>query len=158
MVDRVRSKPPPGWFVHHVANPLLRRVIPGRMGRLLPGVAVLRFRGHRTDAPYAVPVGIYDHDGAQVAFTEAGWAANFREGRSVGVVRRGRTTMAHGVLVTDPAYVGAAIRDALDAGTSATMLGLAIDPGHRPTDAELAAVRSAVVIRPQAPGGTPPAG
>ena len=151
MADHVRSKPPPGWFVRHVANPLLRRVIPSRVGRLVPGIAVLRFRGRRTGASYSVPVGIYDHEDAQVVFTDSAWAVNFREGGPVEIVRRGRATMAHGVLVADPGYVGPAIRGALDAGTSTNMLGLAIDRGHRPTDAELAAVRSAVVIRPQAP-------
>lgn len=155
MDDRVRSKAPPAWVVRYVANPLLRRVVPSRLGRVMPGIAVLHFRGRRSGTPYAVPVGIYDHDGAQVVFTDGGWMVNFREGADVEIVRRGRTTVAHGLLVTDPGYVGPAIRGALDAGTSTTMLGLAIDRGHRPTDEELAAVRSAIVIRPQASPAPP---
>jgi hypothetical protein len=147
VVNRVRSKPPPMWLVHRVVNPLMRRLLPTRVGRMLPGVAVLRFRGRRTGAARAVPVGIYDHEGAQVVFSDSPWAANFRGGAPLEVVRRGHTTAAYGELVHDPHYVGPAIRAVLRAGASKTMLGVAIERGHLPTDDELAAVRAAVVIR-----------
>jgi hypothetical protein len=64
--------------------------------------------------------------------------------------RRGHRSELYGELVTDPAYVGAAIRSCLARGSSSTMLGLAIDKGREPTIAELGAVRDAVVIRPPA--------
>lgn len=147
VVNRVRSKPPPMWLVHRVVNPLMRRLLPTRVGQVLPGVAVLRFRGRRTGAAYAVPVGIYDHEGAQVVFSDAPWAANFRGGAPLEIIRRGHTTAAYGELVHDPHYVGPAIRAVLRTGTSKTMLGVAIERGHLPTDDELAAVRNAVVIR-----------
>jgi hypothetical protein len=113
-------------------------------------MALLRFSGRRTGTAYAVPAGIYDYRGDQVVFTDAGWGLNFAGGSPLQLIRRGQTVAAHGHLVDDPAYVGPAIRAALDAGASTIMLGLAIDRGHRPTDAELAAVRRAVVIRTEA--------
>jgi len=148
----VRSTPPPLWLVRHVVNPLLRRLLPGLLGRLLPGMAVLRFRGRRTGTAYAVPIGIYDHQGVQVVFTESAWAANFRGGAPVEIVRRGRSSHGHGELVTDPAAVGPAIRSVLAGGTSQRMIGIAVEAGHQPTDDELAAVRRAVLLRP-APAG-----
>lgn len=147
MADAVRSSPPPIWAVNRVANPLMGLVLPTRLGRWLPGMALLRFEGRRTGRSYTIPIGIYDYDGAQVVFTDGGWAANFRDRAPVVVVRRGATTTAYGELVDDPGYVGPAMRAQLDAGTSTIMLGVAIERGHRPTDDELAKVRRAVVIR-----------
>ncbi len=143
----VRTAPPPPWVVRYVANPLMRRLLPTRFGRWFPGMALLRFRGRRSGRAYVVPAGIYDHERAQFVFTESGWVANFAGGLPVEVVRRGATTRRHGELVTDPAVVGPAIRAALAAGTSPRMLGVAIGKGHASTDAELAAIRRAVVIR-----------
>jgi hypothetical protein len=147
---RVRDRPPPPWFIHRVANPLMRWLLPRRAGRMLPGMALLRFSGRRTGTAYAVPAAIYDYRGDQVVFTDGRWGLNFVGGSPLQLTRRGQTGAAHGHLVDDPAYVGPAIRAALNAGTSTLMLGLAIDRGHRPTDAELAAVRRAVVIRTEA--------
>lgn len=115
-------------------------------------MALLRFRGRRSGAPYTVPIGIHDYHGTPVVFTDSAWAENFRNGASLEMVRGGRTMPADGELVTDPGYIGPAIRATIDSGTSLAMLGLAIDRGHRPSDEELAAVRRAVVIRPQTPG------
>ena len=143
----VRSAPPPPWVIRYIANPSMHLLLPTWFGRWLPGVAMLRFRGRRTGRAYAVPAGIYDHDGAQFVFTESGWAANFAGGLPVEVARRGAATLGHGELVADPAVVGPAMRAVLAAGTSKRMLGVAIDKGHAPTDAELAAIRRAVVIR-----------
>lgn len=148
----VRSAPPPRWVVRYVANPLMHRLLPTRLGRWLPGIALLRFRGRRTGRTFAVPAGIYDYDGAQFVFTESRWAANFEGGLPVEVVRRGATTGAHAELVADPAVVGPAMRAVLASGTSQLMLGVAIRKGQTPSDAELAAIRRAVVIRPV---GTP---
>jgi len=83
-----------------------------------------------------------------VVFSNSAWRLNFGGGAPVRVERRGRRTEEFGELVSDPVYVGAAIQATLAGGTSLTMRGLAIDKGHRPTDAELDAVRDAVVIRP----------
>jgi hypothetical protein len=144
---KVRSKPPPLWLIRWILNPLMFRVVPTRLGRWLPGVAVLRFRGRKSGRAYVVPAGIYDHEGAQVVFTDSTWRMNFVGGAPVEVTRRGCRTMGYGELVTDPAYVGTAIRTCLARGASLTMLGLSIDKGHNPTDEELSAVRDAVVIR-----------
>jgi len=148
----VRDRPPPLWLVHRVLNPLVRRLLPTRLGRLLPGVAVLHFTGRRSGRAYTVPAGIYDHDGAQVVFTDSAWRHNFRAGAPVTLDRRGHRTELYGELVTDPAYVGAAIRACLARGSSSTLLGLAIDKDHEPTVAELGAVRDAVVLRPSPAG------
>ena len=113
----------------------------------MPGMAMLRFRGRRTGQAYNVPAGIYDHEGAQFVFTESAWAANFAGGLPIAVVRRGITMRGHAELVVDPGVVGPAIRAALAAETSQWMLGLAIVKEHTPSNAELAAIRRAVVMR-----------
>lgn len=147
----VRDKPPPLWLVHRVFNPVMRQLLPTRLGRWLTGMALLHFRGRRSGRDYTVPAGIYSYDGAQVVFTDSTWRLNFRGGNTLGLDWQGRRTEAYAELVTDPGYVGAAIRSCLARGASRTMLGIAIDKGHEPTDAELAAIRDAVVIR-----ATPP--
>lgn len=147
----VRDRPPPPWLVHRIINPIMRRLIPTRLGRFLPGVAVLRFQGRRSGRAYVVPAGIHSHDDTLVVYTDSLWRLNFRGRVSITLDWRGRRRQATAELVTDPAYVGAAIRSCLARGTSLTMLGIAIDKGHDPTDAELAAVRDAVVIRTTPP-------
>lgn len=148
----VRDKPPPLWLVQRVINPVMRRLLPSRLGRWLTGMALLHFRGRKSGRAYVVPAGIYSHDGAQVVFTNSAWRLNFRGGTTLGLDWQGCHTQAYAELVTDPVYVGAAIRSCLAGGTSLTMLGIAIDKGHEPTDAELSAVRDAVVIRATPPG------
>ncbi len=141
----VRNQPPPAALLR-VLNPTMRRLLPTPAGRLFPNWGVLRFTGRRSGRAFAVPVGVYDHGSDLVVFTDSGWRANFRDGLPVEVVRRGRATAAHGRLVTDPAYVGPALRATMAAGTSARMLGISLEGGHVPTDEEVAAIRDAVVL------------
>jgi len=148
MAGRVRSSPPPD-AVMRVLDPVMRAVVPSPAGRLLPGLAVLRFHGRRTGRPYAVPVAVFDGDDGPVVFTDSGWGANFRGGADVDLVRRGRVTPSRGELVADPALVGPAIRRVLRSRTGALMLGVSVDRGYEPSDAELAAVRHAVLLRPR---------
>jgi hypothetical protein len=148
MGQKVRDNKPPLWVVNRLVSPLIRRLLPTPLGRLLPGVALLRFRGRRSGTEYSVATGIFDYRGAQLSFTDGTWLANFHGGAPVDVVRRGRLTRAYGEAVSDPAYVGPAIRSVLDSGTSAMWLGLKIDRNYQPTDEELTSLRTAVVIRP----------
>jgi hypothetical protein len=149
LTDTVRSQHPPAWLVAAL-RPVISSLVPGPAGRFMPGMGVLRFRGRRSGREYVVPIGIYDYQGSAVAFTDGRWAANFDGGWPVLVSRRGEEQEARGDLVTDPGFVGPAIRAVLDAGTSPRLLGLWIAGGHRPTDAELAATRDAIVIHPHA--------
>lgn len=143
----VRSTPPPMWFINGFLNPVMRRLVPSPAGRLVPGFAVLTFRGRRSGRTFVVPTAIYDYEGAQVVFTDSSWLANFRGGTPVEVARRGRVVHGSGELVEDPDRVGTALRAVLAAGASRLILGVAIDKGHQPTDDELSAVRKAIVVR-----------
>jgi hypothetical protein len=148
MGQELRNNQPPLWVVNRLVSPLMRRLLPTPVGRLLPGVALLRFRGRRSGTEYTVVTGIFDYQGSQLSFTDGTWLANFHGGAPVDVVRRGRHTRAYGEAVSDPAYVGSAMRSVLDSGTSPIWLGLKIDRNYQPTDEELASLRTAVVIRP----------
>jgi hypothetical protein len=94
-----------------------------------------------------VPVGVHDVDRGMAVFTDARWAQNFRGGADAVLVRGGRALAVRGELVEEPGDVGPWVRAVLDRGTSARRLGLSVAPGHRPTDAEVAAVRVAVLLR-----------
>jgi hypothetical protein len=143
----LRSQPPPAWLVRHIANPMMRRVLPTRLGRFLPSVALLRFTGRRTGRALAVPVAMHDVDGTWFVFTDARWAANFRGGAPVTVVHRGHVLNGSGEVIGDPQQSARVLRGALARVRSPRQLSLAVDPGHTPTDAELAAVRTAIRIR-----------
>lgn len=143
----VRSQPPPVWLLRLIVNPVVPALtgtpVGGRMGRL----SLLRFLGRRTGRTYAVPVLIHQIDGRETVFTDARWAANFRDGHAVTVVGRGMERSTTAELVEDPRIVGPALRTALDKDGHPRRLGLAIEPGHSPTDSEFGAVRSMILIQ-----------
>lgn len=147
MTSPVRNAEPPQWMVQHVVNPLVRRVVPSPLGRRVP-VALLRFPGRRTGRRYEVPVGVHEVGGTLVVFTEAGWAANFAGGAAAELVRGGRRTAVHGVLVREPAQVGAWLRAALSAAPSPRRVGLSVPDGYVIGDEEAARLRHAIRLDP----------
>jgi hypothetical protein len=141
----VRSVPPPLWLMRYVANPVLRRLLPTRLGRWIPA-AVLQVTGRRSGRHYRIPLLVHDVDDGTVVFTDAAWALNFRAGAEAELVRAGHRHRVRGVLAEDGAQVGPWLREVLAAGTSARLLGLAIRRDHVPSDDEAAAVRRAVLL------------
>ncbi|MCW2717279.1 MAG: hypothetical protein JWR81_1101 [Pseudonocardia sp.] len=142
----VRSQPPPLWLMYRVVNPTARRIVASPLGRWTGPVLLLRFTGRRTGRRLEIPV-IGHHLGESLhVFTDAAWALNFEGGRTVTVIGRGQQRAAHGRLVDDPAETAAAMRRVLGQVPSPRRLGLHIDPGHRPSDNELAAVRRTISL------------
>jgi hypothetical protein len=140
--EPVRNAHPPGWLMH-LANPLTRLVVRSPLGRRLDSLAVLSFDGRRSGKHYAVPAMTYDYDGAAVVFTDAGWAWNFEGGAPVAVQRGGHTSTGT-ALMADAADGAAGLRAVLANVSSPRKIGIAIDDGHVPTDAELASVRAMI--------------
>ena len=145
MTPGVRSKPPPLWLVKYVLNPMMRRLLPTRLGRWIP-FGVIRVTGRRSGRRLEIPCGIYDCAAGEVAFTDGAWAANIRGGVDVELVRGGRARHVHAELVEDGARVGPWLREVLAAGASARILGIVVPKDHRLTDAEAAELRRAVLL------------
>jgi hypothetical protein len=148
----VTDRHPPAWLLS-VINPLMRRVLPSRLGTRVP-LGLLRVTGRRTGRRYEIPVGVWPTDEGMVIFTDAPWLQNFRGGASAQLVLRGRTHTVHGELVDDPARIGAWMRRVLAPGTSARQLGLSVPAGHVVTDQEAAAVRKVLLLHPKLPPPT----
>jgi len=106
-------------------------------------VVLLEFVGRRSGKRYAVPVMSYDFDGATVVFTDGRWAWNFVDGAPVTLRRRGKIYTGVAELA-DESDVAPALRAVLAGLRSPRRVGLDIDAGHTPTDAELRSVRSMI--------------
>jgi hypothetical protein len=135
MADRapVADRRPPEGLVRSV-NPLLRGLLKSPLRRLVrPSLAVLEFKGRKTGRQYRIPVGWHLVDGSRVVFTPAGWRFNFRGGAPVSIVHRGGTVTGTGMLVDDPAVVADGLQQALDGGSTPSLLGLHVEKGHRVT-------------------------
>jgi len=144
MTDRVRDARPPALLVAAL-NPIMRRLLVTRLGRLIKPFALLEFSGRRTGRRYRVPTGLYVADGASVVFTPAPWRANF-EGRARATVHhRGRTVQMTGRLITNPSEVALGLRSALRGGASSRLLGLDIPAGHQPDAADVRNVGRAMI-------------
>jgi hypothetical protein len=141
-VEPVRNAHPPAWLMH-IANPVSRAVSRSRLGRRLDSLAVLEFDGRRSGKHYAVPVMTYEYNGATVVFTDAPWAWNFTGGAPV-VVRRSGHTHSGVAQVAEAADAATGLRAVLADLSSPRRVGLVIDKGHIPTDAELNAVRTMI--------------
>ena len=141
--EHVRNAHPPEWLMKKVVNLINRTVGRSRLGRLMGPVVVIEFDGRKTGKHYAVPVMTYDYNGATVVFTDGPWAANFKGGVPVVVHRRGRQYTGVGELA-DRDEVAPALRAVLAGIRSPRRVGLQIDAGHTPTDAELEAMRSLI--------------
>ena len=147
MTVHARNAEPPHWLVNRLLNPLLRRALPSPLGRRIP-LGLLRFTGRRTGRRYELPVGVHDVDGTLVVFTPAGWGVNFEGGAPAQLVRAGRRIAVRGVLVHDPAQIGAWLRAALAAARSARRVGLEVPQGYVIGDEEAARLRHAIRLDP----------
>ena len=141
----IRSVHPPASFMRFVVNPLVRLIVHTPLGRRAPSLAVLRFRGRRTDRGYKIPVVAHDLDGSMLVCTDASWAKNFTEATDLTIRQAGRTTRATAHIIHDPQPAANAMRRIITA-KQPRALGLAVDPGHDPTDAELNSMRRVIRI------------
>jgi hypothetical protein len=140
--QHVRNAHPPDWLLA-VLNPANRVLARSRLGRVMGPVILLEFDGRRSGKHYAVPVMSYEYNGATVVFTDGKWASNFSNGAPVVVRRRGQTYKGFAELA-DRDDVGAALRAVLAGLRSPRRVGLDIDAGHTPTDAELGSLRQLI--------------
>jgi F420H(2)-dependent quinone reductase len=130
---------PPAWLMT-IANPVNRVIARSPLGHFMGPVILLEFDGRRSGKHYAVPVMSYEYNGATVVFTDGRWALNFSDGASVVVRRRGQTYKGVAQLA-DTDDVATALRAVLAGLRSPRRVGLDIDEGHTPTDAELRSIR-----------------
>jgi hypothetical protein len=130
-----------------VLSPVLRAVLATPLGRLLPGIAVVRFDGRRSGRPYRVVVGWYDRAAQPTVVTPAPWRVNFAppDGRVAEVRQGGRTHEMRGTLCVEPAAVAERLNAILDGGSSPGRLGLRARRDHRFTPADVVAVHRAVI-------------
>ncbi|WP_432512270.1 grhN [Kineococcus sp. SYSU DK001] len=145
MSPHIQDRRPPRWLTHHIANPLVRRLMLTRFGARLP-VAVLKVTGRRSGRRFEVPVGVHEVAGQRLVFTDAPWRLNFRGGAAAELLSAGQLSAVQVHLVEDPAEVGALFRAAFAAGTTPAQIAMAIPAGYDPSDEELAARRSVLVL------------
>lgn len=129
MITLVRDARPPAAVIR-VLNPIMRVLLPSRLGRLVRPIALIEFTGRRSGNRYRVPAGLHRADGVIVVFTPAAWRKNFSEGAPATVHHRGRSRQMVGTLVSDPGEVAGVLRSVLAGGTSPLLLGLDIPSGH----------------------------
>jgi hypothetical protein len=142
----IRSQPPPARLMRHVINPVVRMVVRSPLARWTGDLTLLIFTTRRTGRRLQVPVLAHQLGPSLLVFTDAGWAANFRESRPVTLICRGRRHHGQAVLSDDPRETAAALRAVLQQPTNPRRLGLTIQPAYQPTDAELAALRRMIRI------------
>lgn len=124
---------------------VMRPLLSSRLGRRVPGVMLLTFRGRRTGRTYRVPVNFHLVDGRPMAFTDAPWRLNFEGGATVTVTHRGRVHRTRARLVTvTPDEMAVAVRKSLDSGGSAERMGLRLPRDHEVSVAELAGLGPAL--------------
>ncbi len=146
MSHALQDRRPPKWLIDRVANPLVRRLAPSRLGRHLP-VAVLTVTGRRTGRRFTVPVGVHEIDHQRLIFTDAPWRINFRGGAPAQLLCAGQHSTVDVTLVEDPTEVGNLFRAAFAAGITPAHIALRIPTGHTPSDEELAAHRNVLLLR-----------
>lgn len=137
--------PPPPPAALKAMNVVMRPMLKSPLGRRMPGIMLLEFRGRRTGRTVKVPVNFHLVDGIPMAFTEARWRHNFTAEAQVTVRHRGVVHKTMGTLVPmTPEAMGFAIRKSLDTGGSAQRMGIRTARGHEPTAAELTELGSAI--------------
>ena len=143
--DVTDARPP--LILVRVLSPVLGAVLATPLGRLLPGIAVLRFAGRRTGRRYRVVVGWYDRAARPTVVTPAPWRANFAppSGLVADVRQGGRTRSMRGTLCAEPAAVAERLNAILDGGTAPGRIGLRMVRGHRVTPADVVAIHRAVI-------------
>src|SRR5262245_45749835 len=111
---RVRLDPPPPALMR-VVNPLVRRMLAGRLlGSRIGPIALVEPRGRRTGRVLRIPMGLHGIDGILTAFACRRRRVNLTDSDEVTVTRRGQPR--HGTAVLAPAkpgQVGAVLQAAL---------------------------------------------
>lgn len=134
-----RVYPPKIMFM--IANPIMRWALGTSLGKRIPGLARLEFRGRKSGNEYTVVSGLHEVDGKTATLTNSGWRWNFEGGHPVTVVIAGERHDAIGRLVPDPDAVARFYSDRIDEiGTdmAARRLGIKINVDRTPTHEELA--------------------
>lgn len=134
-----RVYPPKLMFM--VANPLMRWALGTNLGKRVPELARLDFRGRRTGEEYGVVTALHEVDGQTAVLTNSGWRWNFEGGHPVTVVVSGERIEARGRLVSDPDAVARVYLDRIDElGTenAARRLGIKVNVDRQPTHDEIA--------------------
>lgn len=139
----VAVKPPPAALIR-VLNPMMRVVLPTRLGRRMQPLAVLEITGHRTGRLHRIPVGLHEVDGEHVVFTDRPWRENARGGTEVVIASGGQRRRAMAELVDDPSTVGESLAVAVDQ-VGARRLGLQVPDGDAPTAADYAATGKSMI-------------
>jgi hypothetical protein len=143
--NAVTLEPPPPPAVLKAMNVVMRPVLSSRLGRRVRGVMLLEFRGRRTGRILRVPVNFHLVDGTPMAFTDAPWRLNFKDGSPVTVTHRGRVHHTRGELHSvSPEEMAQAVRKSLDTGGSAQRMGLRMRRGHEVSVEELAGLGTAL--------------
>ncbi len=127
-------------------NLVLRPTLRSPLGRLVPALAMLEFRGRRTGRRFRVPVGWHAVAGGHVVVTPAGWRSNFRGGCPVTVHARGRRLRMIGRLEDRPERVAAVLRSiAADRG-SLRLLGIRVPSGRELTGDDVRTLDRALLV------------
>lgn len=89
-------RPPGLWLTNHLANPVVRRLLHGRLGRRMGAhVGLIRYRGRRSGRTYELPVQYVRENGR--VWIRPGmpqhktWWRNLRGGAEVDVTMAGRS-------------------------------------------------------------------
>lgn len=142
---QVRLAPPPAVMLK-VVNPLLRRLLPSRVGGWMGDLTLLEFTGRRTGRRISTPVSVHRVDDMLFTTTERPWRLNFTGGAPVTLTSRGHAVAGSATLLDmTPEEVGALIKRLLDSGRAPRRLGIQIPRGHTPTADELAALGLSVI-------------
>lgn len=133
-----------------VANPVFRTLLRSRLHWLASRwLALLSYRGRRSERRYTTPVAYARRDGALVVVTladEANWWTNFRDPHECTLWLRGTPKDATGVVVTDGAERDALLAEyARDRRLLAPVLGVDGDRTGRTSDD--GTVENVVVVR-----------
>jgi hypothetical protein len=159
----VSSYEPGPWAhrLYRVGNALLVPVLRSRLGARIRDLALLTFAGRRTGKRYAVPIALYEVDGARVITTAARWRANLRGGADVLLLHRGTTSPMRATLIEDPDQVADTYARLLAAvGVQRSRrVGLRVAGERMPSHAELVAAvggRRAAITLTSRVRGTPP--
>jgi len=139
-----RDARPPVVLVR-LMNPMLRRLLPTPLGRLVKPFALLEFNGRRSGRRMRVPVGWHSIDTGHVVFTPAPWRDNFAGGIPVIAHHRGHSQTLVGTLDDDPDAVAAAMNALIDRRGSLRSIGVDLPPNQRATPADVRAVSRALI-------------
>ncbi|MET0838769.1 MAG: hypothetical protein ABWY19_08320 [Marmoricola sp.] len=155
MTSPAQDARPPFLLVKGL-NLVLRPTLRSPLGRLVPGVAMLEFRGRRTGRLFRVPVGWHAVEGGHVVVTPARWRSNFRDGCPVTVHARGRRRQMIGRLEDEPEDVAAALRSIAVSRGSLRFLGIRVPDGRELTGDDVRLLDRALLMFGPVPSGEGP--